>query len=185
MSHPIPLHPASGLERSIHEMRQCLRPSGDESWLTRILIMLICRELNRFLDMLEDLLAELRAGTLTIARRLDDAPTLAPQRGPADHATTAAPRVPDDPVASHPRSPASRRIRTPGIGDRQTDAPKQSTAPSPSCTEITRISPRRAINRAGAGSRGDALHPSTVPRWTAAALGGLVEVPTLDYVVAI
>lgn len=166
MSHPIPLHSADGPERIIDEMRRCLRSRGDEGWLAQILMVLIFRELNRFLDILEDLLAKVRAGTLTIARRLHDGATPAARREPAGHATAAPSQVPADTIASHPRSAASQRIRAPRIDDPQTDARERSAVPAPPCPGVIRLSPRRGSSRPETAPRGGALHPSAVPRRT-------------------
>jgi hypothetical protein len=66
VSHPIPLHTADRLERTLEALSQRVESSGDEGWVMRILAMLICRCLDHFVAMIEDLLAKIRAGTIVL-----------------------------------------------------------------------------------------------------------------------
>jgi hypothetical protein len=47
-------------------LSQRVESSGDEGWVMRILAMLICRCLDHFVEMIEDLLAKIRAGTIVL-----------------------------------------------------------------------------------------------------------------------
>jgi hypothetical protein len=76
VSHPIPLHTADRLERTLEALSQRVESSGDEGWVMRILAMLISRCLDHFVEMIEDLLAKIRAGTIVLPDWAYDPPAI-------------------------------------------------------------------------------------------------------------
>jgi hypothetical protein len=136
VSHAIPLHTADRLERVLDALSQRVASSGDEGWLMRIITMLICRYLDHIVEMFEDLLAQIRAGTIVLPDWAYEQSAISPRREPQHHRTT----------ASSSRGPVPRRARA-----ARADAPDRSAAadaPNPSAANFAGPAPCHAVSPA-------------------------------------
>jgi hypothetical protein len=177
VSHPIPLHTADRLERTLEALSERVGSSGEESWVMRILAMLISRCLDHFVEMIEDLLAKIRAGTIVLPDWAYDPPAIPADDGTGARRSAPPPRAAADPPAASRRGVASRHIRAPrdtlagASGEALFDVPGQhaarSAAVAPGVPVFT-LSPTRApIYRVACAPHGVADYRSAVPRWPA------------------
>jgi hypothetical protein len=161
--HPIPLHTADRLERTFEALSQCVESSGEESWVMRILAMLISRCLDHFVAMIEDLLAKIRAGTIVLpdwAYEQSAIPAqcgtyrpvhFAPQSAPATRARSSghpAPARPTRaaitrPATASPAIPAPPRRMFPSGTPPRRHAPRPTPAPpQPRISQKIALGPR-------------------------------------------
>jgi hypothetical protein len=157
VSHPIPLHTADRLERTFEALSQRVESSGEESWVMRILAMLISRCLDHFVAMIEDLLAKIRAGTIVLPAWAYEQAAM-----PASRPTAPQPLAPAEPLA-----PGSRRFRASRANhpaDKTGGAPEPSTAATPPRLILTATPPRLVIRGSGPAPYVVAFHSSAVPR---------------------
>jgi hypothetical protein len=166
VSHPIPLHTADRLERTLEALSQRVASSGDEGWVMRILAMLISRCLDHFIEMIEDLLAKIRAGTIVL-------PDWAYEQSanPAARETEMPRRT-----ATRARSLASRCVRAPR--DAHADAePHASLASQRPDFMRPPPSPRPPLIRREPASLGVRFYPSHAVRMPAENFGRWCAAP--------
>jgi hypothetical protein len=188
VSHPIPLHTADRLERTFEALSQRVESSGDEGWVMRILAMLICRCLDHFVAMIEDLLAQIRAGTIVLPAWAyeSSANPAQGQQNPRGRVRAPPSRV-DDPstVRAARRTRTSRDPQPRDPGDAAASAPERSAGLAPGHPGLTRSPPRPHIRRLEHGPRGVAGYPCAVPRPHFAGIGARGAALSLGHFVTI
>jgi hypothetical protein len=157
VSHPIPLPHADRLERALLASSRFVAARGGKGWVARIWAFFACQYECAVIELLQDLLAEYRAGTLVLPAMVDDSST-----STADDEARK-PRA----AARRSRRPASPRTRAPGANDPcavPAEAPEQGAA-APRRMHVNAVPRPQPIRRRDHGPRGITVHPSVVARW--------------------